>query len=178
MYGQLISTLRDITRYIDKLIEYLGKGTSWLAGLLVVLVCYNVMMRYVFNSSKIYLTELEWHIFAAMFLLGAAYALQHEKHVRVDVFYSRFSPKTKAWVNLLGTLLFLIPFCLMVIVTSFRFARNSFLMREGSPDPAGLPALYVIKFTITLGFFFLLLQAISLLLKSGMQLLPGAQPDS
>lgn len=158
--------VEKIARTIDLVIEQIGKVNAWLSTVLVALVCYNVLMRYAFNTSKVYLTELEWHIFAALFLLGGAYALQKDKHVRVDVFYSKFPPKYKAGVNLLGTLLFLIPFCLIVIRSSYEFGLNSWSFRESSPDPAGLPGRYVIKFAITFGFVLVLLQAISIFIKS------------
>ncbi len=161
---------RQIVRIIDYSVEILGKTAAWLAFMLVLLVCYNVLMRYAFNSSEVYLTELEWHVFSALFLLGAAYAFQKDRHVRVDVFYTRFSPKTKAVVNSLGTLIFLIPFCIIVIKTSADFAANSFSYQESSPDPAGLPARYLIKYVITFSFCLLLLQAVSVLIKSAYML--------
>jgi TRAP-type mannitol/chloroaromatic compound transport system permease small subunit len=110
--------------------------------------------------------ELEWHCFAIIFLLGAASTLKHDKHVRVDVFYERFSEKKKAIINLTGSILFLIPFASLVIWSSLDFVKNSFLIHESSPDPGGLPARYILKACIPLGFFFLLLQAVSLASKS------------
>jgi len=109
---------------------------------------------------------LEWHLFAFIFLIGAAYALKHDRHVRVDVFYANFTEKQQAWVNLIGTLLFLIPFCIIIIYTSIRFAANAYAIQEGSPDPGGLPARYIVKAAIPIGFILLLLQACSLLIKS------------
>ena len=106
------------------------------------------------------MTELEWHLFALIFLLGAGFAFKHDKHVRVDLFYANYSPKDKALTNLLGNLILLIPWCIFIIYFSFGYAQTSFLENETSPDPGGLPARYVIKFSITIGFILLLLQAI------------------
>lgn len=109
---------------------------------------------------------MEWHLFALIFLLGAAYTLKTENHVRVDVFYSKLSERGKAWVNLFGTLLFLIPFCLMLIYASKNFVINSFNIGETSPDPGGLPGRYILKSIIPIAFFLLLIQSISLMFKS------------
>lgn len=155
-----------ICRIIDSLIERIGHIVSWLSGILVVLIVFDVIMRYAFNTSYAALYELEWHIFAAIFMLGAAFTLKHDKHVRVDVFYGRFSPRGKALVNLIGTAVFLIPFCLVVIKTSLPFVYDSYMISESSPDPGGLPLRFIIKATIPVGILLLLLQAISLLLTS------------
>lgn len=173
MSKPLPNGLRQLVGGIDRFTELTGRAVSWLSTALVLLVCYNVLMRYAFNSSRIFLTELEWHLFSALFLLGAAYALKSDAHVRVDVLYSRFAPRYQGLVNVLGTLLFLMPFCYMVIRSSLNFAHNSWMMNESSSDPGGLPARYLIKFTITLGFVLLMLQALSLLISSGWQALRG-----
>ncbi len=110
--------------------------------------------------------ELEWHLFAVMFLIAAAYTLKHDRHVRVDVFYSRFSPRLKAWINLFGSIVFLIPFCLITVWASWNFVLNSFRIGETSPDPGGLPARYVLKAVIPLSFILILLQGISLISQS------------
>lgn len=144
---------------IDTLIRKAGQAAGWLAFLLVILICFDVFMRYVFSNSQEWMLELEWHLFALVFLLGGAYALQKDQHVRVDVWYVKRDKRTKAWINLLGTVFFLVPWCAVVVYTSFGYAENSLLINERSPDPGGLPARYIIKFSITLGFCLLLIQA-------------------
>ena len=114
----------------------------------------------------IWLVELEIYFFALIFLLGAGYVFQHDKHVRVDVFYSEGKPKTKAWVNLIGGILFLLPWCVVVLQVAYRYAQNSFLINESSSQPGGLPALYLLKSAIFIGFTFLLLQAIASVIRS------------
>ena len=101
-----------------------------------------------------------------MFLLGAAWTLDQDKHVRVDLFYQRFGPKKKALINLIGTLIFLIPFCWVTLITSIDFVQSSFLLNETSPDPGGLPGRYLIKSAIPLGFGLLMLQGVVLILNS------------
>lgn len=161
-------------RWIDRFIEIIGKAVSWLNVLLIALICLDVLFRYLFSFSKNWIIELEWHMFAMLFLLGSAYALQAEKHVRVDVFYQRFSEKTKTVINLVGTLIFLIPWCYLVITTSSKFVSNSWYIREGSAQPGGLPARYIIKGMIVVGFVLLLIQGISQLIKYVNQLKTGA----
>ncbi len=122
-------------------------------------------MRYLFRISFSWIAELEWHMFALIFLLGAAYTLKEDAHVRVDLFYDRWSEHTKAWVNLAGVLVFLLPWCLIVIRASYRYFAFSFRVGERSPDPGGLPALYVLKFAIVAAFVLLALQAVAMALR-------------
>ncbi len=155
-----------LVKAIDNLIDKIGELTQWLATILVLLVCVDVILRYTIGFSSAFLSELEWHIFSFFFLVGAAYTLKDDKHVRVDVFYARFSEKKKALVNLFGTLIFLIPFCVVVIKGGIPYTEFAFRLSEGSPDPGGLPARFIVKSFIVIGFGLLFLQAISLVLKS------------
>ena len=158
--------LQRLSHAIDALNETVGRLVSWLTTALVLLIVFDVAARYLFNTSSAGVIELEWHLFSFIFLLGAAYALKHDRHVRVDVFYQSFSKKQQAWVNLVGTVLFLIPLNYVIIQTSGKFAFNAWVMQEGSADPGGLPARYIVKAAIPVGFSLLLLQAISLLCQS------------
>ena len=157
-------------KFIDKINTKLGVITSWLTFVLVLVTCYDVFTRYVLNESSIALQELEWHLFAIIFLMAAAYTLIKDEHVRVDVFYSRFSEEKKAWINFLGAIFFLIPFCVLAIYTSKNFVINSFMFKETSPDAGGLPARYIIKAFIPVSFIFLLFQGISLAFKSFLEI--------
>ncbi len=158
--------LKKISNIFGQLNELVGKSVAWLTTFLVILVCFDVTVRYIFSDTAAWIMELEWHLFALIFLLGAGYALKHDRHVRVDLFYSRFSRKDKAITNFIGTIIFLIPWCILVILFSFEYGLESFYDNEGSPDPGGLPARYLIKFSITIGVALLLLQAISLFIDS------------
>jgi len=127
--------LWTLKNFIEVLIEKVGRAVAWLTALLVILVCYDVITRYLMNETKAWVMELEWHLFALIFLFGAGYALKHDKHVRVDLFYANFSPRDKALVDLIGGVLFLVPWCVMVIFWSFDYAELSWAVEEGSPDP-------------------------------------------
>ncbi|MCB0655778.1 MAG: TRAP transporter small permease subunit [Saprospiraceae bacterium] len=146
--------------------EWVGKSISWVSTLLVLLIFIEVIVRKLFSLDKIWVSELSWHLFAAMFLFSAGYTLRADQHVRVDVFYQNLTARKQAWINLIGSVLLLIPWCLIIIYTSFQYAMNSWLIGEKSPDPGGLPARYLIKFTITAGFLLLLYQAVILILQS------------
>lgn len=158
--------LYSYIRFADRLSERVGTGIMWLTTALVLVVCCDVFTRYVLKRSSVAVQELEWHLFSLIFLIGAAYTLKHDKHVRVDVLYSRFSPRAQAWVNLAGSLLFLIPFCCMVIWSSHPFVASAYRLGETSPDPGGLPARWVLKAAIPLGFALLLIQGLALAFRS------------
>jgi TRAP-type mannitol/chloroaromatic compound transport system permease small subunit len=168
--------LCKITKTIDTLNEWVGRSVSWVTLGLVLVVFIDVVMRYLFRTSFVFTQELEWHLFAFIFLIGAGYTLLHDGHVRVDIIYQRVGPKAKAWINLMGVLLFLIPGCVMVIITSWKFTVNAFSIMEGSPDPGGIPFRFILKGCIPVGFTLLLLQGISLGLHSLMQL-TGVESD-
>ena len=148
--------------WLECLSEFSGRLVAWLVLLLVVLISYDVAMRYLFEAGSVALQELEWHLFALIFLLGAAYTFKHDGHVRVDVFYqNRMGIRARAWVDLLGTFCFLIPFCALVIINSWPFVHDAWLFHEASPDPGGLPARWLLKAAIPLGFVLLLLQGLA-----------------
>ena len=154
---------QSIADVLDHLSELVGKTVAWLVLLLVGIIVYDVSMRYLFLWGSVALQELEWHLFALIFLLAAAYTLKHDEHVRVDIFYSsrRLTDYHRAWIDFLGTLLFLTPFCVLIIYSSTPFVVNAFQFGEGSPDPGGLPYRFLLKLTIPVGFALLLLQGIA-----------------
>ncbi|KAA3610697.1 MAG: C4-dicarboxylate ABC transporter permease [Calditrichaeota bacterium] len=140
---------------------------------MIAVVCFDVFTRYFLKRSSIAIQELEWHIFAVIFLLGAAFTLKHERHVRVDAVYNSLSERWQAWINFLGSLFFLLPFALLVIWASTSFVTNSFALGETSPDPGGLPARWLLKACIPLAFFLLLLQGLSMNFKAILALWGG-----
>lgn len=139
----------------------MGRTISWLTLLLVLLIVLDVILRYLFNFGSVANAEMEWHLFGILIMLSVGYTYKGDRHVRVDVFYQRFSDNQKHWVDLLGTLLFLLPFCIVGAYKSWPFMMSSFAINETSPDPGGLPARFLIKGTIPLGFILLGLQAIA-----------------
>lgn len=168
---------RRLIRLVHPINEWVGRTVAWLTTFLVLLVCFDVAQRSLFNTTAAWVMELEWHLFALIFLLGAGYSLKHDRHVRVDLFYAKFSEKDKALVNLLGTLLFLIPWCVLIIYFSFFYALDAYQIGEGSPDPGGLPARYIIKFAITIGIGLLFLQALALAANAALVLM-GKTPEA
>lgn len=162
--------LKTIIHYIDRLNAALGSFASWSTLLLVLLVCLDVVLRYFFQWSRVWMMELEMYLFAIIFLLGSAYAFQMDRHVRVDVFYSNMSIKKQAFVNIVGGLIFLLPWTLVMIYISQRYFLKSLRIGESSSQPGGLPALYLLKCLLLLGFFLLFLQGISSIYKSLIEL--------
>jgi TRAP-type mannitol/chloroaromatic compound transport system permease small subunit len=161
--------LKRIANTIDTISEYVGRAISWVALALVVLVFVCVVLRYAFKTSFVWMQELQWWFFSYVFLIGAGYTLLHDAHVRVDIIYQRLGFKGKAWINLIGTVVFLIPGCLLVILTSWNFVLSSYRVMEGSLDPGGLPYMFLVKAAIPVGFVLLLMQGLSLGLHSFLQ---------
>ena len=162
--------LLRLSRIIDHLNELIGRLTYGLVILMVLVGVWNVIGRYLGRSIGQNLTsnaliEIQWYIFDLVFLLGGAYALKHNEHVRVDIFYTKWSPKRKALANLIGTILFLIPFSIIVVIVSWGAVLNSWAILESSPDPGGLPR-YPIKTMIIVSFVLLFLQGISEAIKN------------
>ncbi|EMG36703.1 TRAP-type mannitol/chloroaromatic compound transport system, small permease component [Desulfocurvibacter africanus PCS] len=166
--------IRRVISIIDGFTERLGKIVMWLSLVLVLLVCADVAMRYLFSLSFTALRELEWYAYSLLFLLGAAYTLRHDAHVRVDVIYQYLSPRSRAAVNVAGCLLFLFPGCWLVIDTSMPFVEYSLQISESSSDPGGMPLLWPIKAAIPVGFALLALQGIAFLLRNALVLAGGA----
>ncbi|MFL1895904.1 TRAP transporter small permease subunit [Aquimarina sp. 2-A2] len=155
-----------IITLIDWISKKIGELVSWFSVFLAIIIGLDVVIRYIFQFTYIWVIETEIYLFGFMFLLASGYTFQFQKHVRVDLFYARFSEKGKAWIDLIGGVLFLIPWCYVVIASSWYYVTISYGMNESSAQPGGLPALYILKFSITLGFLLLLLQGISDILKS------------
>lgn len=145
---------------LEKIIKKIGDTCSWLSFILVILISLDVFLRYVFNFSSASLYELEWHMFAVIFMIGSSLTLQKDEHVRVDVFYNKFSDKGKNIINLIGNVIFLLPFSLVIFYTSIPFVEDSFRILESSPDPGGLPFRFFIKSIIPISFLLLALQGI------------------
>ena len=122
---------------------------------------FNVVLRYVLSEGRIELEELQWHLYSFGFLVGLSYAYQADAHIRVDVLHERMQPKTQAWIELYGILLFLLPFIALVLIYSVPFVQASFNLGEISPSPGGLPFRWLIKACLPLGFLLLLLAVIS-----------------
>jgi TRAP-type mannitol/chloroaromatic compound transport system permease small subunit len=168
MKNKILTFLAKLADVLETVIEHIGRAVSWLVLLLVIIVSYDVTMRYLFQSGSIATQEMEWHLFSLIFLLGAAYTLKHDDHVRLDLLYqSKFmNDYRRAWVNFLGCILLLIPFSILVISSSWQFIEMAYIHNEGSPDPGGLPYRWIIKSAIPLSFMLLLIQAVAYMIRN------------
>jgi len=171
---------RRLARRVDGLNDRIGHAIHWLVLVMVLVGAALALTRYASRRFGLTLnltpaTEAQWYMFSAIFLLGAAYALRHDVHVRVDVLYERLSGKGRAWIDLLGTLLFLLPFTGLMLWVTFPAVRASWQIRETSPDPGGLPR-YPIKALILVSFALLVLQALAQLVRS-VDTIRGVTPE-
>ena len=172
--------MRTLADRVDALNDRIGGAIRWLVLVMVVLGATSAVVRRFSRDLGLSLnltpvTEAQWYLFSVVFLLGAAYGLRHEVHVRVDVLYERLGARARAWIDLLGTLFLLIPFAVLMLWVSFPAVLNSWQIRETSPDPGGL-LRYPIKALILVSFALLLLQALSQLVKHVDTIRGGADP--
>lgn len=157
-----------MSRFLDGLSIKIGHAVSWLTLLMVLVTFLIVVMRYVFGAGLIWLQESLTWMHAAVFMLGAAYTLQQEEHVRVDIFYSRMPDRQRAWVNLFGVLFFIFPMCAFFIYESLGYVAASWSIREVSRNSGGLPYPFVplLKSVLVIMPVAVALQGLSLLLRS------------
>ncbi len=166
LLGTLMNALLALSRGIDALNERVGRAVSWLALAMVLFGAWNALARYAgkyigTDLSSNGFIEAQWYMFSLLFLLGAGYTLKQDAHVRVDVLYGRLGPRGKAWIDVCGTLLLLLPFCIFGVWVSWEWVLNSWTEREVSPDPGGLPR-YPLKAMVPLAFTLLGLQGVSM----------------
>ena len=167
-----------LSRRIDDFVQRIGQTLSyiWLALLFVIVI--NVLMRYLFSEGRIELEELQWHLYSIGFLLGMSYAYQADVHIRVDVLHERFNPQLRAWIELYGILLFLLPFIALILIYSVQFVSSSFGVGEVSPSPGGLPYRWAIKAILPLGFALLLFTVFARLIRVWCFLFIGCEEQS
>lgn len=162
--------LTTIADFIDRLNETIGRALAWLTLLMVLVTFAIVVLRYGFDWGSIAMQESVNYLHALVFMAGTAYTLKHNEHVRVDIFYNRLSPHGRAWVDLLGTLILLLPFCLFLIWASLPYVTKSWQVLEGSREAGGLPLVFLLKSFIPLLGLLLSLQGLSLVARSLRQL--------
>jgi TRAP-type mannitol/chloroaromatic compound transport system permease small subunit len=146
-------------KFIDNITKYTSYLTAFILALLVLLVVYDATARYLFSEGSTALQELEWHFFDVVILLSIAYTLRNNAHVRVDIFYEKFSPKTKSLINILSFLFFILPLSFLIIYIGIEFVEMSYLQHEASSDPGGLKYRWIVKALMPLAFILLALQA-------------------
>lgn len=152
--------------WIDAINESIGRGVAWLTLFMVLMQFVIVMMRYVFGIASIFLQESMFYMHSIVFLAAAGYALLHGSYVRIDIFYAKVTTRGKAVIDFLGVIFLLIPFSALIFWTSWPYVSRSWMMREGSPDGAGIPAVYLLKTIILLYAAVVLIQGISLAARS------------
>jgi TRAP-type mannitol/chloroaromatic compound transport system permease small subunit len=167
--------LKPCIRYLDVFAESTGRVVAWLTFFMVAITLVVVILRYGFSTGSIILQESITYLHACVFLLAAAYTLKHDAHVRVDIFYRGFSIRQQAWVNAVGSIVFLLPLCGFILFVSWDFAANAWNIFEGSNNANGIPAVYLLKSLIPLMASFLILQGVSEILKSLLVLTEGGQ---
>jgi TRAP-type mannitol/chloroaromatic compound transport system permease small subunit len=160
--------LSDPQNSIDRLSNATGKFVAWLTLLMVIVTCIIVVMRYVFDAGLIWMQESVIWMHGTVFMVGAAYALLHEDHVRIDIFYRAMSERRRAWVDLIGVLVFLLPLCVLLAVMSYDFAAFSWSIHEASRESGGLPypLFSILKSVLVVMPIAVGLQGVSMLLRS------------
>jgi len=151
-------------RSIEGVIDVIGRATCWVALAIIVLMTCNVILRYTFNIGAVWAQELEWHMLGVLVLFGMSYSLMKDGHVRVDIFYARFSPRMKLLVDTI-TYLLQMAIALVIIWLSLKYVEQSWSINEISSDPGGLPFRWAIKALLPTGFFLLFLQSLAALLR-------------
>ena len=156
--------LLQLAHWIDRLNQAIGRGAAWLILAMVLISAGNAVVRKVFNMSSNSLLEIQWSLFAAVFLLGAAYTLLKNEHVRIDLLSNRCGPRVRAWIDILGTVFFLLPLCALMLYYAWPFFLESLTSQEWSSSPGGL-ILWPAKFLIPACFALLALQGVSEIIK-------------
>ncbi|HEY7864647.1 MAG TPA: TRAP transporter small permease subunit [Psychromonas sp.] len=155
-----------LEKLFDKFADIIGTITSIAMVLMILNVFYDVITRYVFNVSSIGMQEMEWHLFSVIILLGMAYTLKGDGHVRVDIIYDRLSNRKKSMINMLGAVFFILPISLLVGIGSIENAMQAFLSMEQSGNPGGLQYRWIVKALIPLSFFLLIITTIGFFIKN------------
>ena len=163
--------LIKISSLFDKLNEFVGKNISWFIILMGIVQLAIVMSRYIYGIGFLKLQELLIYLHGSLFTLAAGYTLLKDEHVRVDLIYREASQKYKSLINIFGTLIFLIPFCLLTFSTSLPYVRRSWKILEGSPETSGLNAVFILKTVLIIFPILLLLQSFSIIIRSSVSLI-------
>lgn len=170
-----MAVLLRISRAIDALNAGIGRGICWLVLVAVVVSAGNALVRYGLHTSSNAWLELQWYLFSAVFLLGAGYTLLKNEHIRIDIIASRFSARTQAWIDVFGTVFFLLPIVVLIGWLSWPMVVDSWMRHEMSSDAGGL-LRWPVKLLMPIGFLLLALQGVSELIKR-LAFLSGHGPD-
>jgi len=158
-----------ISDRLESVIDWTGRGTAWICMVLVLLVAFNVILRYAFRLGPVALQELEWHLMSPIALVGMSYALRHGDHVRVDIFFDRFSRTLQEWIDLTASVVTVV-IAVIIFKLSLGFVDQAYSIGEVSPDPGGLPHRFLLRAFIPLGFALLGVQALANTIRHGLYL--------
>ncbi len=165
-----MTALRTCVQYIDIFTDRSGRLLAWLVLAMALLTTFVVVLRYGFNTGSIMAQEAVTYMHGCLFMLGAAYALKSGAHVRVDIFYRNFSARSRGWVNSIGGIVFLMPLCALIGFGSWNYVSESWAIREASPEPGGIPAVFLLKTLLPLMAVNLFLQGLAETLRSALVL--------
>ena len=171
-----MNPLLKISRAIDALNETIGRAVIWLVLVMVLVSAVNAMARYALNMSSNAWLELQWYLFAGVFLLCSGYTFLHNEHIRIDVVASRFTRRTQLWIDVFGTVFFLLPMAIIILWLSWPIFMNAWVSNEMSSNAGGL-IRWPARLLVPVGFFLLTLQGISELIKR-IAILRGVIPDT
>ncbi|RXJ68687.1 C4-dicarboxylate ABC transporter permease [Halarcobacter ebronensis] len=155
-----------LERGFDKFANFIGTITAIAMVLMILNVFYDVVMRYFFKSGSIAMQEMEWHLFSVIILIGIAYTLKEDGHVRVDLIYDKLTPRKKAMINMIGSIIFILPIAILVGLSSIDNAVEAFHSMEQSGDPGGLPYRWIVKSLIPLSFLLLIITTVGFFIKN------------
>lgn len=167
--------MRPWVEALDALAEGTGRAIAWLTLPMVLLTAVVVVLRYLFDAGAIWLQESVMYLHGSVFLLGSAYTLKHDAHVRVDIVYSRLGPRSRHWIDLLGSLMFLMPVSALVLIYTVPYVVKSWSLLEGSPEVGGIPAVFLLKTLLPVSATLLLLQGVAEALRNATALLHDAE---
>jgi TRAP-type mannitol/chloroaromatic compound transport system permease small subunit len=155
---------------VDGVTRWIGQAAAWLSLMMVLVTFLVVVLRYAFDQGSIALQESVTYMHASLFMLSIAYTLRRDGHVRVDILYQRLSRRGRAWVDLLGTLLLLVPVCLLILWLGWDYVLPSWRLREGSREAGGLAGVFLLKSLILVMPSLLLVQGLSWIIRNGLYL--------
>jgi len=165
-----MASLQQLVTVLDSLAEHTGRALAGLALLMALATTTIVVLRYGFSLGAIAAQEAVTYMHGCFFMLGASYALKHDAHVRVDILYRRLNTRHRAWVNAVGGVIFLLPFCATVGLGSWQFVSESWLVHESSPEAGGIRAVFLLKSLIPAMAILLVLQGLAEILRSALVL--------
>ena len=156
-----------ISDFLESIVDWTGRGTAWICLILVLLVAFNVILRYAFRLGPVALQELEWHLMSPIALIGMSYAMRHGDHVRVDIFFDRFRKPLREFIDLTAAIVTVV-IAVIIFKLSLGFVDQAYAIGEGSPDPGGLPHRFLLRSFIPLGFALLAIQAVAQAIRHGL----------